>query len=297
MQEKIAAIPSYHLYGEINRSHDFDFFHIERFHKLLPRYEWRLPAHSHNALYQILFVEKGGGSLFDDQGARLFNAPCLMFIPAYAVHGWEMKPNLHGAVLSFTGDYLDRNDQNRFDHLSYFIRQSENLIVPLKPLQSKKVSFYVSEMLEEFEQEKNRRCVYKPFLELSLFEAFKNNEDQIQRSMKCKSAFSLSEFREVLEQNYRAEQKVSFYADRMKMTPARFNRYCKKLSGQTASALIRARILLEAKRLLAFSHLSIAEIGYELSFQDPAYFSRFFSRETGFTPQDFRGQHFEQSPQ
>jgi AraC family transcriptional activator of pobA len=61
-------------------------------------------------------------------------------------------------------------------------------------------------------------------------------------------------------------------------------------TGHSAQHLIEARLLREARRHLAFTHLSISTIAYALGFTDPAYFSRVFSRDTGLSPKAFRNQ-------
>lgn len=63
---------------------------------------------------------------------------------------------------------------------------------------------------------------------------------------------------------------------------------CARSGGASPSAMLDARSVLEAKRMLIYADMSVAEIGYSLGFSDPAYFSRFFSRHSGRSPQAFR---------
>ena len=74
----------------------------------------------------------------------------------------------------------------------------------------------------------------------------------------------------------------------MNLSPKRLNEITRKMLGKTITQLIHDRILLEAKRELIFSGRSIKEISYELGFEDPAYFSRFFKKQSGFSPTHFR---------
>ena len=68
------------------------------------------------------------------------------------------------------------------------------------------------------------------------------------------------------------------------MTPARLNAACRARLGTTASGLLHDRIVTEAKRCLIYTAMPVAEVGYALGFDDPAYFSRFFSKRTGLPP-------------
>jgi len=100
------------------------------------------------------------------------------------------------------------------------------------------------------------------------------------------------QLRRLLEEHYRTEHQVTFYASAFALTPKRLNEITKEATGRTVTELLHDRIVLESKRNLAFSHKSVKEICYELGFEDPAYFSRFFKNNTGISPQDFRDMMF-----
>ena len=74
------------------------------------------------------------------------------------------------------------------------------------------------------------------------------------------------------------------------MSQARLNRLCMAFSGKTALELVHARVALEAQRLLTYTSATASMVAYELGFQDPAYFSRFFSRQTGKAPGAWRSE-------
>ena len=78
------------------------------------------------------------------------------------------------------------------------------------------------------------------------------------------------------------------YASLLYITPNHLNALCKELLGESAGELIRKRIILEAKRLLVIKDYSIAEVAYELNFNDNSYFTKFFKKIEGMTPEDFR---------
>jgi len=72
------------------------------------------------------------------------------------------------------------------------------------------------------------------------------------------------------------------------ITPNHLNALCQDMLGKTAGDLIRDRILLESKRLLTNADMTITEIAYNLNFKDNSYFNRFFKKEVGSTPDEFR---------
>ena len=91
-------------------------------------------------------------------------------------------------------------------------------------------------------------------------------------------------YRDLIEQHFRDERRLEFYAGRLGVTPARLNAACRARLGTTASGLLHDRIVTEAKRCLIYTGMSVAEVGYALGFDDPAYFSRFFAKRTGQPP-------------
>jgi AraC family transcriptional activator of pobA len=98
----------------------------------------------------------------------------------------------------------------------------------------------------------------------------------------------VEELRRLLDQHFRKERLISFYAEKLAMTPDRLNDHVKRATGVTAGHLIRQRVLTEAKRQLVFTTQAIHEIAYDLAFSDPSHFTRFFRKQTGMTPQAFR---------
>jgi AraC family transcriptional regulator, transcriptional activator of pobA len=101
---------------------------------------------------------------------------------------------------------------------------------------------------------------------------------------------TVERLRRLVEQHFREQRLLQFYADRLAMTPERLNDHVKRAAGVTAGHLIRQRVLTEAKRQLVFTNQPIHEIAYDLAFSDPSHFARFFRKQTGTTPQAFREQ-------
>ena len=99
-------------------------------------------------------------------------------------------------------------------------------------------------------------------------------------------------FLKLVKQHALTEHKLSFYAAILGVTSGHLSETIKAITGKSASRLIRERIILEAKRQLVHSEQSVAQIAEELHFSDASYFGRFFKRETGQTPSQFRKSFF-----
>jgi AraC family transcriptional activator of pobA len=98
----------------------------------------------------------------------------------------------------------------------------------------------------------------------------------------------VARFRELVEVHYRAGLSLEDYADRLGVTVARLRNACLKVAAAPPLRLVHERMLLEAKRALIYSSMTVAEVAYHLGFEDPAYFSRFFAKAEGQSPRAFR---------
>lgn len=99
---------------------------------------------------------------------------------------------------------------------------------------------------------------------------------------------TVAQLRAMVDEFFRREHQLGFYADKLGMTVDRLNDHVKRATGVTAGHLIRQRVLTEAKRQLVFTTQPIQDIAEELAFSDPSHFARFFRKHTGTTPHEFR---------
>jgi AraC-like DNA-binding protein len=74
----------------------------------------------------------------------------------------------------------------------------------------------------------------------------------------------------------------------MNLSPSYLNTICKETLDKTLTDLISERLILEAKRLFSYSDLNVTQVATKLNFADPSYFTRFFRKHTGVTPEEFR---------
>ncbi|MDF2430388.1 MAG: AraC family transcriptional regulator, transcriptional activator of pobA, partial [Mucilaginibacter sp.] len=98
----------------------------------------------------------------------------------------------------------------------------------------------------------------------------------------------LKNFQKLIGQHFAKLKLPRDYADLLYITPNHLNAICKDMVGMQAGEIIRNRILLEAKRLLTNPQLSITEISFMLNFNDNSYFTKFFRKAEGITPEEFR---------
>jgi AraC family transcriptional regulator, transcriptional activator of pobA len=95
-------------------------------------------------------------------------------------------------------------------------------------------------------------------------------------------------YRTLLEKHYREHRPLAFYAGALNVTPDHLSRTCRTVAGQSALELLHDRLMLEARRLLAYTPMTVAEVAAELGYDDPAYFSKFFAKAMGQAPSAYR---------
>lgn len=100
----------------------------------------------------------------------------------------------------------------------------------------------------------------------------------------------LRKFSQLVEKHYKTHHAVADYADMLFVSPKTLSKKISLLSKDSPNDIIKNRIILESKRLLAHTALSVKEIAHSLNYDDDAYFVRFFTRHTGLSPLSFRKQ-------
>lgn len=98
----------------------------------------------------------------------------------------------------------------------------------------------------------------------------------------------IQELVRLIEEYYTTEKESGFYADQIKISTHHLNDIVRLSRGTTVKKMIAQRLLLEAKRELRFGALTVKEIAFKLGFSDASYFSRFFKKQTGLSPDGFK---------
>ena len=138
-------------------------------------------------------------------------------------------------------------------------------------------------------EEESNLSVLKPLL-LSLLE----KSNQLYKTYNSEEKFLLQKtllvrkYKNLVNNFFLEDKTVNFYATKLNVTPNYLNEIVKSETGVSAKRHISERVLLEAKNLLKYSNMDIAEIGYLLQFSEPTHFTKFFKKETGITPKEFQ---------
>jgi AraC family transcriptional activator of pobA len=286
------VLPLFHLYGDPPDDQAFDFIHIETISSRSSVNDWVIGAHRHRNLFQILVIARGGGEMTYETSTIAFEAPCAILTPATVAHGYRFRAEeTEGFVLSFTEDEVEGIGERSGEALARLRALAADPVVAFGEGELARVMTLCNALNEEsFLAREGYRLAMRGYLVLVAIEIARLAASRARTgSMTLRAADPTVEaLRQLVEAHFRTERLLNFYAAKLAMTADRLNDHVKRATGVTAGHLIRQRVLTEAKRQLVFTNQPIHEIAYDLAFSDPSHFARFFRKQTGSTPQDFR---------
>jgi AraC family transcriptional activator of pobA len=158
------------------------------------------------------------------------------------------------------------------------------------PALAARVEALLERLLQEFRQPESLHTPICGWLACSVLWLFGSSTRAASSAFTAEpqDAERLRRFRQLVEDRYLRHWPVARYARQLNLSEASLNRVCRRLAGATAFELLQERLALEARRRLLYVGGSVAAIGRELGFVDPAYFCRFFRRRMGMSPSAFR---------
>jgi AraC family transcriptional activator of pobA len=290
-----SSLPLFHLYGDAPDDQAFDFIHVETIASRSSIHDWTIRAHRHRNLFQILLIERGGGEMTFDLARLPFVAPSAILVPAAIAHGFRFEPNVtDGWVISFTEDAAEPLIDRAGDALARMRALAAEPVIPIgDDVERARLSALCAALFEESGlAREGYRLAMRGLLVLIAVGVARLAASRARTGSVTLQPVDATvvKLRALVDDNFRQERQLGFYAEKLAMTPDRLNDLVKRSTGVTAGHLIRQRLLSEAKWQLVFTTQPIHDIAKELAFADPSHFARFFRKQSGTTPHEFRDQ-------
>ena len=262
---------------------------VGQFAPVVSRLPNRLKLHRHD-YFEVFFLE-GKAQHSNDFCNYEIDEPTLILVSPGQVHTWIEGQRLNGPMVCFTQEFFDGEIPPPSPLLRHRFWYPDGLppVLPVAENERGHLLSLFTEMEREFKAGKPRfEEVINALLRVLFIQIDRLYEPLLTNVITDRSSSMVREFRLAVEQNFRTMTAVGDYAKLLKISADHLGEAVKVKTGHTAGEMIRNRLLLEAQRLLVHTPLAVSEIAYELNFQDPAYFSRFFRRLTSQSPGEFR---------
>ncbi len=247
--------------------------------------------HRHD-YYTVLFIEKATGKHIVDYQTYSFQEMEVHFVSPGQVHQVAVTQKPKGWVFTFSKAFLVENNipESFIFNINLFQPFGDSPPLKIDPLTFDRLLRIVKEMEACLPSELTYRNRALGAL-LQLFLIFCNNTTDLnsqQLDEENAGVCILRDFKNLVETKYMEWHKVGHYASEIHITPKHLSQTVKNITGKSAKEIIQDRLLLEAKRLLLHTDLSIKEVGYRIGFEEPLHFSGFFKKKAGESPTNFR---------
>ena len=235
--------------------------------------------HRHDKYLELVYFSGGSGKHFMDREAYAIEPPVLFVIRKDEVHHWEIESEPEGYVIIVKEAYLAQTHDKQINHL---FDQIANFRAITLGRDASIGLLFETATLEAAIKTQGSRIILEGVLKALLAKLL----DTIPREELIAKHDIGSAFSELLQKG--PVNDVSHYASLLNTSAQNLNAHCKKRWDKTASQVIAGYLIAEAKRLLHFTDLSVAEVAHRLSFRDPSHFVKYFRRHVGQTPFRYR---------
>ena len=285
------VIPEIDFRNRKKKNYDFQIISNKVFFKNVKDNE--VPFRPHRiSYYGILFTMEGEGFHLIDFKRYPYKKGTVIFLSKEQVHAFERNEQRDAYLLTFTEEFLEKSSlgPNLMRLLTLFNFHLYHPVLHLAEEQFEILLQLVLRMIREYDSPDDDfsleiiQSALKVFLFLS---------ERILRTQKRGSSQhfyhqEFIQFQVLVQEHILTNHQVQFYADKMSVSTKKLNRITQAIVGQPAKDYLIEMLVLEIKRLLMSTSLSIKEIAYQTGFDVPTNFVKFFKKYTGVTPLAFR---------
>lgn len=288
----VTNIPTYGI-NKFNRSSQPEIHYQVEIFDAQRSFQVEYP-HRHHGFYEILYLRAGSGVHVIDFKSYEIKPHSIFFLSPGQVHTLDLSDDVSGYIFLFTSEFylLNKQNKNRLLEFPFFFHLQEET----PPL-----------YLENSPGIEKADYLFRQACEALLLEDREDKEESLAAILDlillhCKQAYPVNlpikntnrrrmlvkRFKQLIEENYHLNYAVRDYAEKLAVTPNHLTETVREVTGRTSNDMIHERTIIEAKKLLRYTELSVSQVAYKLHFKDPSYFARFFKKHTGMSPDQFR---------
>ncbi len=248
--------------------------------------------HRHD-FFEVLFLTKGSGYHVIDSCKYKIEPPTVFFMSPGQAHKIEFSSDIEGFIFIFTSEFylINRNNQNRLLEFPFFFTINQDN--PPLIIKEEEHSKFLSTLFQKAIQEVSKGEHFNMDLLRAILDTILNYSSTLYEPYNYtvntgKGHLIVKRFFQLVEENYLNNLSVNQYAEMLNITANHLTQTIKQLTGRTSNEILQAKQLLEIKRLLVHTNLTVTQIADQLHFTDQSYFTKFFKKLTGITPHKFR---------
>ena len=253
---------------------------------------WTIPHRT--GFYHIFWWSVGHASHLVDFKPVKFKPDTLLFLKKECVHAFDTSGAYDGKLLIFTDEFFCKTEADiRFLSSSTLFNDlyDVDILDTGNGVENLSTTFDMIIAALADPETLHRHDLLQNLLHTFLIYA--ERQKTVQGPPSAKESKDLSytmAFRERLDRDYQKKRNVSHYAQQLHISDKRLTQATTKVLGKTPKEMIDDRVVLEMKRLAVHSWNTIKEIGFQLGFDEPTNFIKYFRKHTGKTPSEFREQ-------
>lgn len=287
---KTCAMSRYKVQIISNHNHGDKPFHVIKLQPLKTALKREYHRHDY---HEIMFFEKGGGEHIIDFRKQKINDHSAHFVLPGQVHKLNRANTSTGYALLFSEDLILKGEHGKsnllFDLPFYNEKFLSHLV--LGKADYEEIAFHLEKLVKEEENElplsNSITSAYTTLILYLLNRACCRSKPRNTADTNSKTAL-LIRFKRLTEQNFSLGHKPGDYASMLHVSTGYLNDIIREAYGKTTGEVIQDRIILESKRLLFYTDLSVNEVARKLGFNDPAYYTRLFKKHLHATPKEYR---------
>jgi AraC-like DNA-binding protein len=242
------------------------------------------------AVYSIFWIKDGKGTYSIDFKQYSFDGSVLFFLSPGQLFSVESEKIKEAYRIDFVRDFycIQIHDKEVACNGVLFNNVYETpFVLPCKK-DLQKIDFILENLIEEFSNsETAQHDMLQTYLKQFIIHSVRIQKENHQLKEDAESKL-FKDFSVLVEMNFKKMHSVTDYANRLGVSPKSLTKNFQKIGINTPSDFIKNRIILEAKRQILYSTDSVKQIAFDLGFNDPAYFSRFFTKSTSKSPLQFK---------
>ena len=246
--------------------------------------------------FEIIWLKNGAGSHQIDLYEHKYDGSVMFVLAPGQIHKIEQEISSEGYIIKFLPSIFE-NEKDFYNYIldtCLFDSVASCPVINIPEKINPILNDLFLRLMEEFHHmDIDSETVLSSYLKILITHINRIKREKVSEDVVINDQqYALyREFKIAVEKNYKEEHSVQYYADLLSTQARALNSVSRKYVDKSAGEVIKERILLEAKRSLYHETKSIKELCFDLGFEDPAYFTRFFKKYLGIAPQYFKEQN------